>query len=141
MNPRYSYRQGAGRGASGVRLVILLYEQAIQDLGRAVKAVEENNIVRRTRELNHALAVIGHLQYTLDLELGGTVARNLARFYTTVRAAILEAHARASREILQRQIAYLLEMREAWVRVEQAQMEASARPALAQPEGSTDWEG
>ena len=104
MDPRHSYRQAAGQGASGVRLVILLYEQIIQDLGRAVKAIEENNIERRTREINHALTVIGHLQGTLDLERGGTVARNLARFYTSVRAGLVEAHARVSRQILQQQI-------------------------------------
>jgi flagellar secretion chaperone FliS len=131
MDPRHSYRESAGRGANGVRLVIMLYEQAIQDLGRAIKAIEDNNIERRTREINHALTVIGHLQYTLDMERGETVAQNLARFYTCVRAGLLEAHARASREVLQQQIACLLEVREAWVEVERATSTPASSSAAA----------
>lgn len=140
MDARYSYREGAGRGASGVRLVTLLYEQVIQDLGRAVKAIEDNNIERRTREINHALTVIGHLQYTLDLKLGGAVAHHLARFYTTMRASLLEAHARASREILRQQMDYLLEMRAAWAEVERA-TSSPLSPKLAPSNAVADWEG
>ena len=141
MDPRHSYREAAGRGASGVRLVILLYEQVIQDLGRAIKAIEENKIELRTREINHALTVIGHLQYTLDMKVGGKVAQNLARFYCTLRADLIEAHARASRSLLQRQIDYLLEMREAWLEVERA----TACPVSSQPgvtsSAAVDWNG
>lgn len=142
MDPRHSYREAAGRGASGVRLVILLYEQVIQDLGRAIKAIEENKIERRTREINHALTVIGHLQYTLDMKVGGEVAQNLARFYCTLRAGLIEAHARASRALLQRQIDYLLDMRGAWLEVERAATTAaSPRPAAGGPRAAVDWSG
>ncbi len=127
MDPRHSYRQVAGQGASGVRLVIMLYEQVIQDLGRAVKAIERNSIEGRTREVNHALTVINHLQCTLDLERGGTVARNLARFYNTVRSGLVEAHARTSRKLFEQQITYLLDMREAWTEVDRA-VSAPASP-------------
>lgn len=138
MDPRHSYRQAAGQGASGVRLVILLYEQIIQDLGRAVKAIEQNDIERRTREINHALTVIGHLQGTLDLERGGTVARNLARFYTSVRAGLVAAHARVSRQILQQQITYLLEVREAWTEADRKLTGGfSSNSGLTE----TDWRG
>jgi flagellar protein FliS len=142
MDPRHSYRESAGRGANGVQLVVLLYEQAIHDLGRAAKAMEENNIERRTREINHALAVIGHLQYTLDLERGGEVASNLARFYGTVRAGLLEAHARVSPDILQKQVGYLLEVRDAWAEVDRATT-PQASPGMPADETRTvtDWKG
>ncbi len=142
MDPRNLYRQSSGHGASGVRLVILLYEQIIQDLGRAVKAIEHSNIERRTREINHALAVLGHLQCSLDLDLGGTVARNLARFYGMVRRGLVEANARISQEDLRQQITWLLEMREAWLEVDRATSAASSRrtaPDVA--DAVVDWSG
>lgn len=142
MDARRSYREATGRGANGIRLVILLYEQVIQDLGRAVKAIEENSVERRTRELNHAIAVIGHLQYTLDLERGGVVARNLARFYNSARAALVEAHARVSSHILRQQIGYLLEVREAWTEVERATAASGSSRLPPGPVNTTaDWKG
>jgi len=122
MDPRTSYRVVAAQGASPVGLVIQLYEQMIQDLVRAVQALEQNNTEQRTKELNHALTVLGWLQGTLDMRRGGTVAHNLLRFYTCVRARLLEAQARGSQAVLQEQISSLLEVREAWTEVERALM-------------------
>ena len=130
MDPRTAYRVGAAQGASPIGLVIQLYEQMIQDMFRAVQALEQNDPERRTREINHAITVLGWLQGTLDMQRGGVVARNLLRFYTSVRARLVEAHSSASQQILQEQIACLLQVREAWTEVER---EAShGRPPLTQ---------
>ena len=118
MNPGTAYRVVAAQGASPVGLVVQLYEQMIQDLVRAVQALEQNNTERRTREINHALTVLGWLQGTLDMRRGGSVAGNLLRFYTSVRAGLLEAQSSASRQVLEEQISWLLEVRQAWVEVE-----------------------
>ena len=58
-------------------MVVLLYDQLIKDLRRA--AAKMNDIEARTRELDHALKVLGQLQGTLDLTQG-EVASNLDRF-------------------------------------------------------------
>jgi len=118
MDPRTSYRVVAAQGASPVGLVVQLYEQMIQDLVRAVQALQHNNTERRTREINHALTVLGCLQGTLDMRRGGNVAGDLWRFYTSVRARLLEAQGSASRQLLEEQISCLLEVRQAWVEVE-----------------------
>ncbi|HUK23300.1 MAG TPA: flagellar export chaperone FliS [Terriglobales bacterium] len=142
MDARSSYRQAAGRGASGVQLVVLLYEQIIHDLGRAIKAIEAGDIEARTRELNHALKVIAHLQTTLNLEVKGHVVPNLMRFYATLRARLLEAQAKASPAMLQEQIGVLLEMREAWTEVDRAVngSQPPAREAQA-PGPRSHWRG
>src|SRR5690349_1021011 len=90
-DPRAAYREANVRGASAVRLVILLYEQAIQDLQQAAKAMDENNIELRTNRINHALEVVSRLQATLDMERGGQVARNLLAFYESLRADLWKA--------------------------------------------------
>jgi len=96
MNPGLSYREAAVAGASPVRLVILLYEQAIEDLQRAISAQNSGDIESRTREINHAVLVIGHLQATLDAEQGGKVAANLALFYQHLRAELVESQCKQS---------------------------------------------
>ena len=120
MDARTSYREAAVRGASPVRLVICLYEQAIEDLRRAVLALEKGDIEARTCAINHALVVIAQLQGSLDRERGGEVAGNLDRFYNIVRAGLAEAQVRQSAKILEKQISELVLVYEAWLEVERA---------------------
>lgn len=136
MNARLSYREAAVPGASPVRLVILLYEQAVEDLRRATEAHARGDIEGRTRDLNHAIVVIGHLQGTLDHERGGHVATNLERFYNQVRASLVDAQCRQSLAAIEGQILFLMQMHEAWCEVERASKPSDAQPllqALAQP--------
>lgn len=129
-DPRTLYRESAVRGASPVRLVVMLYEQIVEDLRRAIRAIEEKDIEARTNAINHATVIIGHLQNKLDHTRGGEVARNLERFYNVSRQKLLEAQFRASKEILTEQISLFLDLRAAWIQVDQAEMARSA-PANA----------
>ena len=119
MNPRLCYREAAVRGASPVGLVVLLYEQAIEDLRRALAAFGRGDIEARTREINHGILVIGHLQASLDKDQGGNVAANLECFYGQVRAALVQAQCQQSAAILEQQISHLMLVREAWCEIDQ----------------------
>ena len=103
-----------------MRLVICLYEQAIEDLRRSLLALEKGDIEARTRAINHALMVIGQLQGSLDMERGGDVARNLGRFYNQVRIGLVEAQQKQSARILEQQISQLATVYDAWLEVERA---------------------
>lgn len=127
MNARLSYREAAVRGASPLRLVILLYEQAVEDLRRALEAHGREDIEGRTCHINHSILVIGHLQSSLDMERGGEVARNLERFYGVVRAALVEAQCRQSAAGLELQISHLMQVHATWCEVERV----NAAPAIA----------
>jgi flagellar secretion chaperone FliS len=128
MNAKSAYRESALRGATSVGLVVMLYEQAVQDLQRALEAIKENNIELRTREIDHALRVLGQLQGTLDKERGCEIARNLERFYALAQASLLNAQVKVAPEILRKRIGDLLELREAWIEVDQQ----LSRPAAAE---------
>jgi flagellar protein FliS len=134
MDARSTYRETATRGASPVRLVICLYEQAIEDLRKAVIAQEKGDIEARTRGINHALMVVAQLQGSLDMLRGGDVAKNLARFYSVVRAGLLDAQVQQSTRILAGQIAQLATVHEAWLEVERiATLANFTEPAPSAP--------
>jgi len=120
MDAKTYYREAAARGASPVRLVLCLYEQAIEDLRRGVVAMDKGKIEARTSHINHALLVIAQLEGTLDMKRGGEVARNLAKFYAVVRRGLIEAQQKQSAQILEQQIAQLSTVHEAWIEVERA---------------------
>jgi flagellar secretion chaperone FliS len=118
MNPKRAYQEAAVRGAGPVRLTILLYDQLIQDVARARDAMQATRIEQCAQEIGHAVAVIGYLQATLRYDTGRDVARNLGRFYTMMREKLMEAQVRSSREILSELQKQLMEVREAWMKVE-----------------------
>jgi flagellar protein FliS len=129
MDARFSYREAAVRGATPVQLVICLYEQALEDLRRAVIALEQGDVEARTRGVNHAITVIGQLQGSLDMERGGEVSRNLSRFYDVVRSSLIEAQFKQSARILEQQVSHLVVVRDAWLEVERATAGPASTPA------------
>ncbi|MGA7216981.1 MAG: flagellar export chaperone FliS [Candidatus Sulfotelmatobacter sp.] len=138
MDAGYSYREAVVRGASPARLVLCLYEQAIEDLRRAIVAQESGDVEGRTRGVNHALLVIAHLQGTLDMERGGEVAKNLSKFYSVIRAGIIEAHAQQSATMIERQISHLALVHEAWLEVDRATSPAAPESNAAAQTGKND---
>jgi flagellar protein FliS len=130
-NAHNAYRDNDVRGATAVRLVILLYEKAILDLTQAAQAMDENNIELRTNRINHALEVVARLQVTLDMERGGQVARNLLAFYEGLRANLCKAQFQASKKTLLQQITDLMTLREAWAQVDRAELAGSAPKPVA----------
>jgi flagellar secretion chaperone FliS len=150
MNIQQSYREATVRGASPVQLVVRLYEQMIEDLRQAAVAIERKQIEQRTKRINHAILVVGHLQSTLDFANGKEVAQNLDNFYNVLRQNLVQAQFFPSKRALTRQITDLLVVRAAWVKVEQAE-NASVRTGIdpfraADPSSDSDhvaaeWQG
>jgi flagellar protein FliS len=131
MNATSAYRQDLGRTANPVRLVVLLYEQVIRDLQEAAAAIANGNIESRTKHLNHALQVLCELNGSLDMDQG-EVAQNLARFYELVRFGLLQVQLHPDRAALEKHIANLLSLREAWVEVERRTAAISAEAVVTE---------
>jgi len=140
MNPGLTYRESAAAGASPVKLVVLLYEQAIKDLHRALDAHARGDIETRTREINHAILVVGHLQATLDIDRGGTVAENLSLFYEHIRGGLMQAQCRQSATGIEEQISHLTQVHEAWCKVEKELAPQPVQVAeTAEQRTSSEW--
>jgi len=121
MSVQNSYREATVRGASPVELVVRLYEQIIEDLRQAAIAIEQNAIERRTKCIDHAIVVIGHLQSSLDFANGGKVGKDLDHFYNVLRQDLVQVQFCPSKHGITQQITDLLAVREAWIVVERAE--------------------
>jgi len=109
-----SYRRSAIQGASAIGLIITLFDTLAGDLSRAANAIRKNDIETRCQELNHAALVLGQLQDWVDLKNGGESAQTLSRFYTYLRAKMIEASVIQSATLLDAQIEMILHVRSAW---------------------------
>jgi flagellar biosynthetic protein FliS len=121
-----AYRKTAVGGASGFGLLIALYDTLAGDLRRAAIAERANDIEERCKEVNHALLVIAHLEDGLSRGSGGKLAQQLVVFYSSLRRAMMQAQVKRSPEILEQQIALVLDVRAIWQRLE---LSTSSTPA------------
>jgi flagellar secretion chaperone FliS len=146
INARSVYLQGVGQDANPVHLIILLYEQLIADLRRALAAIEKADIEERTIQLSHAMQVLGELDAALNMQAGLEVAQNLNRFYGLLRSGLFQVQVHPDRRVLDKYIAQLLSLREAWIEVERKSAEESkvanqpvVKQGTANPRLQGDW--
>jgi flagellar protein FliS len=128
-NARAAYRESNVHGATAIRLVVLLYDQLIQDLAQAEDAISAGEIERRTQLLNHAILVIAHLQSPLDFSKGGKVAGDLDHFYNVFRQNLVRVQFSPSIAGIRQQITDVQALREAWIEVERADKPATHPPS------------
>jgi flagellar biosynthetic protein FliS len=130
-NAPKAYREADVRGATAVRLVILLYEQMIRDLSQVAQAIEQNDIELRTKCINHAILVVGYLQSPLDFASGGKVAKDLDHFYNALRQNLVQVQFFPTKAGTNQLITDLLAVREAWIEVERAETQLITRVVVA----------
>ena len=114
---KMSYQQQALAGATGVELIVALYDGLIRFLYRAMQSVEENDVHGRRVAVKKAIDILMYLQARLRPDVGGSVAASLADFYSTMFTMTLEASHLESKEQFEEVISFIRNVREAWVMV------------------------
>jgi flagellar protein FliS len=115
------YRQTQVLTASGVQLIVLLYDSAIQAVELASDGIVRRHQSDKARFLGRAVAIVGELSSVLDFERGGEVAKSLYRLYDYMLAELTQANLRNDVRHLDGPLRCLKEMRGAWHTVAQQQ--------------------
>jgi flagellar protein FliS len=110
-----SYQQQSLAGATGVELVVALYDAAIRFLYRAMQCVEEHDVRGRRIAVKKIVDILMYLQARLRPDVGGNVAASLSDFYAAMFTMTLEASQLESRELFEEVIACVRNVRDAWV--------------------------
>jgi len=118
-HPAEAYRQFSVQTSTPLGLVVMLYDGALTALRRAVTAIEAHDIQKKCNHLNRAMAIIVQLEGTLNMELGGEVAKTLKAFYLYARGQTMKANIEDSLEILRSLIEKIAGVRESWHQAEQ----------------------
>jgi flagellar protein FliS len=108
-----TYRNTAVSGASGLSLLIALYDTLIGNLRRAAEAQRAGQLDKRANELKNALAVTGCLENWIDADKG-ELAQQLMAYYSGLRRVIMVAQVRQSAEMLEEQMHRALQIRQSW---------------------------
>jgi len=126
-----SYLQTQVQSADPMQLVVLLYDGALKQAAIARDALVRKDIPARRVAMGKALAIVGELQTTLDLERGGKIAADLDGLYSYVTSLLLDAVVKQDAQPVAEAMGILTTLRDAWQQV--AAAGAAAQPVGARP--------
>ena len=86
--------------ATPEKLMILLFDGAIQFLLKAKTCIEENNYKERSENIDGARKIIRELMRTIDLENGNDVSKQLFRLYNRMAMNLIKANVQKNTEML-----------------------------------------
>ncbi len=109
------YQNTQVQTSSPEQILIMLYDGAIRFLHQAAEGMEKGDYKKKIHFTDKTLAIIAELSATLDHEVGGEIAGNLASLYDFMMREIPRANAKNDPQILQPVLNILEELREAWV--------------------------
>jgi len=129
-----AYRETRVRTASQGTLIIMLYDEAIKQLGAAASLFDENYKKEPARiEIanGHILKtqeIITELMASLDMDAGGEISKNLLALYVYFNSQLLEANMEKSPEKILFVKNMMDQLRSAWAEV----VSTTAVPAALQ---------
>lgn len=116
-NRSHTYQEISVQTSSPVKLVVLLYEGAIRFLRQSVTAIQKKDLETKRQSIDRAVAVIQHLQGTLDMDRGKQVAAELDRLYAYITSRIVEGSAKLQVAPLEEAIKLLTVLLSGWEEV------------------------
>jgi len=131
LEAKLTYRENAVRSATPIELVVILFDAAIEDMRRALSAIQASDVEERANAVRHAMLILQQLQGTLDFERGGQVAKQFEQFYNLIRAKLLESQLRNSPELMGQQIQFMSDVRDCWVEARKRIEPQPAAPPVA----------
>lgn len=101
--------------ASKEKLVVLLYEAGIRELGRAATLLQEGQARSQIGEsLGKAFSLVSELKAALNIKEGGEIATNLDQLYTFIQGRISTANRERVAEPVLEAKKVMLELKEGW---------------------------
>jgi flagellar protein FliS len=98
-------------------MVVALYDGMIRFLYAACEAIDRGDEVGRRMAVKRTMDILLHLQARLRMDIGGSPAVALSEFYAATFALILQGSQGASRAKMEKAIACVRNVRDAWRQV------------------------
>ena len=119
INPLNAYKETNIRTASGGKLIVMLYDEALKQIDFAVEQL--NQKAKRLDKVNIALLkaqdIITELMASLDFEKGGEIAKNLFSLYMFFNQQLIDTNIKKDPEPAQNVRKLLAELRGVWVEI------------------------
>jgi flagellar protein FliS len=110
-----------------LELVVKLYDGAIANVVRARDGASSGDLHKRKDGMSKAMAIVAHLQNTLDMTGGGEVSTRLDALYTYLIGRIVDVNTKKDAKALDEVYGVLVTLRDGWQQIANAPPGAQAQ--------------
>lgn len=110
---------GGVAAADPHKLILMLMDGAIERIRAAQVCIERGELTEKAKLIHRAVAIVGELRGSLDMNAGGQIAANLSDLYDYMSRRLLNASIENDTKALEEVTKLLHEIRSAWVEIPQ----------------------
>lgn len=123
-----AYKKTSVNTASKEQILLMLYQAAIKNCKKAMEAIEQDHIAKKGECIGKLQDIIIELNNSLDFEIGGDIAKELASLYDYLLYASTQANINKDKAPLESCLQVLNTLYEGW-REAVKQMKKETAPA------------
>lgn len=109
-----AYKKTSINTASKEQILLMLYQAAIKSCKKAIEAIENNDIAKKGEHIGKMQDIVIELNNSLDFEVGGDIAQELASLYDYLLHASTQANINIEKEPLDGCLKVLNTLYEGW---------------------------
>lgn len=109
-----AYKKTSVETASKEQILLMLYQAAIKHCKKGIEAIEQNSLSKKGEHIGKMQDIVVELSNSLDFEIGGDVAKELASLYDYLLYASTQANIKLDASQLQGCLKVLNTLYEGW---------------------------
>lgn len=110
-----AYKKTSVATASKEQILLMLYQAAIKNCKKAMEAIDNKDVAKKGEFIGKLQDIIVELNNSLDFEVGGDVAKELASLYDYMMYATTQANIKISKEPLEGVLNVLNTLYDGWL--------------------------
>jgi flagellar protein FliS len=109
-----AYKKTSVETASKEQILLMLYQAAIKNCKKAIEAIEQKNLAKKGEYIGKMQDIVVELSNSLDFEVGGDVAKELASLYDYLLYASTQANIKIEKSHLEGCLKVLNTLYDGW---------------------------
>ncbi len=108
------YKKTSVETASKEQILLMLYQAAIKNCKKGIEAIEQKNVAKKGEYIGKMQDIVVELSNSLDFEVGGEVAKELASLYDYVLYSSTQANIKLDKSQLEGCLRVLNTLYDGW---------------------------
>jgi flagellar protein FliS len=109
-----AYKKTSVETASKEQILLMLYQAAIKNCKKGIEAIDQKNLAKKGEYIGKLQDIIVELSNSLDFEVGGEVAKELASLYDYILYSSTQANIKIEKSHLEGCLKVLNTLYDGW---------------------------